>query len=88
MGSEVAFGANGGRLRADRLRSPVYVYRRGEVRIMLPIHVDDLLLASNSRDALQLVKTVLGAHFKLHDLVTCDLHSWDENRTRQHRSHH
>ena len=46
----------------------VYVYRRGEVRIMLLIHVDDLLLASNSRDALQLVKAELGTHFKLHDL--------------------
>jgi len=46
----------------------VYVYRRGGVRIMLPIHVDDLLLASNSREALQRVKSELGSHFKLHDL--------------------
>jgi len=35
---------------------------------MLPIHVDDLLLMSNSRDALHLVKAKLGAHFKLHNL--------------------
>ena len=46
----------------------VYVYRRGDVRIMLPIHVDDLLLASNSADALRSVKSDLAAHFKLHDL--------------------
>ena len=46
----------------------VYVYRRGGVRIMLPIHVDDLLLASNSREALQHVKSELGGHSKLHDL--------------------
>jgi len=46
----------------------VYVYRHGEVCIMLPIHVNDLLLALNLRDALQLVKAKLGTHFKLHDL--------------------
>ena len=46
----------------------VYVYRRGAARIPLPIHVDDLLLASNSRSALQSVKSELASHFKLHDL--------------------
>jgi len=45
----------------------VYVYHCGDVRILMPIHVDDLLIASNSRDTLQLVKTELGSHFKLHD---------------------
>ena len=35
---------------------------------MLPIHVDNLLLMLNLRDALQLVKAKLGAHFKLHNL--------------------
>jgi len=45
----------------------VYVYHCGDVRILMPIHVDDLLIASNSRDALQSVKTELGSHFKLHD---------------------
>ena len=45
----------------------VYVYRRGSVRIMMPIHVDDLLLASNSKTAIQRVKSNLSAHFKLHD---------------------
>jgi len=46
----------------------VYVYRRGDVRIVLLIHVGDILLASNSRDSPQSLKTELGSHFKLHDL--------------------
>ena len=46
----------------------VYVYRQGSVCILLPIHVDDLLLASNSRSALQSIKSELASHFKLHDL--------------------
>jgi hypothetical protein len=29
----------------------VYVYSRGNVKIIIPIHLDDLLIASNSRDA-------------------------------------
>ena len=45
----------------------VYVYRRGDVRILLPIHVDSLLLASDSRESLQTVKTELSSHFKPHD---------------------
>jgi len=48
----------------------VYVYHRGDVCILMPIHVDDLLIASNSWDALQSVKTELGSHFKLHDQGT------------------
>jgi len=35
---------------------------------MLPIHVDNLLLTSNSADALCSVKSNLAVHFKLHDL--------------------
>jgi len=34
---------------------------------MMPIHVDDLLLTSNSKSAIQSVKTNLATHFKLHD---------------------
>jgi Reverse transcriptase (RNA-dependent DNA polymerase) len=33
----------------------------------MPIRVDDLILASNSRKALQSVKAELGSHFKLYD---------------------
>src|SRR5258706_14332880 len=46
----------------------VYVYKRGDVCIMMPIHVDNLLLASNSRSALRSMKAELSSHFKLHDL--------------------
>ena len=45
----------------------VYVYRRGDVKIFLPIHVDDLLLASNSSTALKNVKSELSAQFSIHD---------------------
>ena len=45
----------------------VYVYRRGNVCIMMPIHVDDLLIGSNSKAAIQRVKSDLATHFKLHD---------------------
>src|SRR5260370_23953433 len=45
----------------------VYVYRRDNARIIMPIHVDDLLIASNSRVELARVKSELAAHFKIHD---------------------
>ena len=45
----------------------VYIYRRDDVKVILPIHVDDLLIASNSRDAIQKVKSDLAAQFKIHD---------------------
>ena len=46
----------------------VYVYQCDGVRIIVPIHVDDLLLASNSKPAIQRVKAELSSHFDLHDL--------------------
>jgi hypothetical protein len=45
----------------------VYVYRHGDIWIMMPIHVDDLLLALNSKAAIQKVKAELASHFKIHD---------------------
>jgi len=45
----------------------VYVYKHSNVCIMMPSHVDDLLLASNSKSTLQNVKAELSSHFKLHD---------------------
>ncbi len=45
----------------------VYVYRRGDVKIFMPIHMDDLLLASNSLPELRKVKADLAAHFAIHD---------------------
>ena len=46
----------------------VFIYCHDSVHILLPIHVDNLLLTSNSRPALQSVKSELASHFKLHDL--------------------
>ena len=45
----------------------VYVYQRGDDCIMMPIHIDDLLLASNSKATVQRVKSELMTHFKIHD---------------------
>lgn len=45
----------------------VYIYRCGDVCILMPIHVDDLLIALNSWATLQSVETELGSNFKLHD---------------------
>jgi len=44
-----------------------YVYQRSDVVILLPSHVDDVLLASNSNAAIQEVKSQPASHFKLYD---------------------
>jgi Reverse transcriptase (RNA-dependent DNA polymerase)/GAG-pre-integrase domain len=46
----------------------VFVYMRDNVRIVVPVHVDDLLLASNSKEALTQFKLDLGKRFKIRDL--------------------
>lgn len=45
----------------------VYFYRCDNVKIVMPIHVDDLLIASNLRDAIQKVKSDLASHLRIHD---------------------
>ncbi|CCA75880.1 hypothetical protein PIIN_09876 [Serendipita indica DSM 11827] len=45
----------------------VFIYERDNVKIVVPVHVDDLLLASKSPDAIQIVKNGLKARFKIHD---------------------
>jgi len=62
----------------------VYVYQCDNTRIIMPIHVDNLLIASNSKEALSKVKTERATHFKIHDqgptkliLSMCDK-MWDE----------
>jgi hypothetical protein len=45
----------------------VYVYCCSDVCVMVPIHVDDLLLTSNLKSAIHRVKAELASHFKLHD---------------------
>jgi hypothetical protein len=46
----------------------VYVYQCDSVRFMVPIHINDLLLASNSKPAIQHVKSELTLQFTLHNL--------------------
>ena len=45
----------------------VYVYWRDNTKLIMPIHVDDLLIASNPKEALVNVKMELAVHFKIHD---------------------
>ncbi|CAG7850998.1 SubName: Full=Uncharacterized protein {ECO:0000313/EMBL:CCA73545.1} [Serendipita indica DSM 11827] len=45
----------------------VFIYERDSVKIIVPVHVDDLLLASKSSKAIQTVKDELKARFKIHD---------------------
>ena len=45
----------------------VYIYKWDNVKVILPIHVDDLLIASNSCNAIQKVKSDLTSHFKIHN---------------------
>ena len=43
------------------------LYKQDNVKVILPIHVDDLLIASNSCNTIQKVKSDLTSHFKIHD---------------------
>jgi hypothetical protein len=45
----------------------VFVYDRDGVKLVVPVHVDDLVLASPSKAAIQKVKDELRARFKIHD---------------------
>ncbi|CCA76763.1 hypothetical protein PIIN_10750 [Serendipita indica DSM 11827] len=58
--SEIGFK----RLESDH---SVFIYERDSVKIIVPVHVDDLLLASKSSEAIQMVKDELKARFKIHD---------------------
>lgn len=45
----------------------VFLYERDDVKMVVPVHVDDLVLASPSKDAIKKVKKELSARFKIHD---------------------
>src|SRR4051812_21660181 len=47
----------------------LYIYTHGHVRIFLPVFVDDMTLASASKDALEQAVADLLEHFKVRDLV-------------------
>src|SRR3954454_21563106 len=59
----VSLGFN--RLNSDR---SIYIYVKGDVRIIMPIFVDDIILDSSSQSAINSTIKDLAAHFKLRDL--------------------
>lgn len=46
----------------------VYLYRSNQAFIILAVHVDDMLIVSNSKSRLTKMKDALGQHFKVKDL--------------------
>jgi hypothetical protein len=46
----------------------IWVYQKGENRVIIPVFVDDLTIASKSKEAVQTVKDELRKRFKLRDL--------------------
>ena len=53
------------RLQSDR---SLYIYERDNVRIIMPVFIDDITFASRSQAALDSVVQELATHFKLRDL--------------------
>lgn len=58
--SEIGFQ----RLESDH---SVFIYERDGVKMVVPVHVDDLVLASPSKEAIERVKRELRAKFKTHE---------------------
>ncbi|KAJ2921830.1 hypothetical protein H1R20_g15268, partial [Candolleomyces eurysporus] len=54
------------RLRSDR---SVYIYAKGEVRIIMPVYIDNVTLASKDTALLDQTVLDLSKHFKLRDLL-------------------
>ena len=46
----------------------IWIYQRGDERVIIPVFIDDITIAARSKEAVQRVKTDLKAHFKLRDL--------------------
>ena len=60
-----------------RCNHSIWIYQKGEVKVIIPVFVDDMTLASKSKDAIQHVKAELKQHFKLCDLgPTTFLRCW------------
>ena len=45
-----------------------YIYEREGIKVFVPVYVDDLTIASNSKTAISQLKSDLTTHFKLRDL--------------------
>ena len=46
----------------------IWVYQKGEVKIIIPVFVDDMTIACKSKAAIQQFKEDLKKHFTIHDL--------------------
>jgi Reverse transcriptase (RNA-dependent DNA polymerase) len=46
----------------------IWVFQRGEERVIIPVFIDDMTIAARSKEAIQQVKDDLRKHFKLRDL--------------------
>ena len=46
----------------------IWVYKRDDVSIIIPVYVDDMTIACKSKEQYQFVRDELSKHFKLHDL--------------------
>ena len=46
----------------------IWIWRKGDTRIIIPVFVDDMTIAAKSTSSIQWVKTELAKRFKLHDL--------------------
>lgn len=54
----------------DRVQcdNSIWIYRKDDMRIILPVYVDDMTIVSKSKTDIAWVKTELRKHFKLRDL--------------------
>ena len=46
----------------------VYIYTKGDVKVIMPVYIDDITIASTSPEAVDSVVEELKKHFKLRDL--------------------
>ena len=53
------------RIESDR---SVYIYSNDEIKVMVPIYIDDITFASKSAEAIDKYVKILGEHFKIRDL--------------------
>jgi len=54
------------RLKSD---SSIYLYVRGDVRIIMPVYVDDMTFVSKDKAAIARAIVELSTHFALRDLL-------------------
>lgn len=70
-----------------RCNNSIWVYRKDDVRIIIPVYVDDMTIACKHKANFEFVRDELAKHFKLHDLgATSFLLGIHIERDRQLRS--